>query len=103
MTSLSSHERILPLPSDVAAQIRSSIVIRTLEDVIVQLLCNSIDANSSHVEIRIDFSRGSCVVEDNGVGIASAEFGSDGGLGKPFREFPQSCLIITAKYCSRYI
>lgn len=78
--------RILPLPPEVAAQIRSSIAITTLQDVVVQLLCNSIDAHSTRVDVKVDSSRGSCVVEDNGLGIAAIEFAPEGSLGKPFCE-----------------
>ena len=96
MSLLPSASRIVQLPPDVAAQVRSSIAITTLQDVIVQLLCNSIDAHSTLVDIEIDSSRGSCVVEDNGVGIATAEFGPGGSLGKPFRE---SNDIYLTSYC----
>jgi len=96
MSSLPSASRILQLPPDVAAQVSSSIAITTFQDVIIQLLCNSIDAHSTHVDIRIDPSRGSCIVEDNGVGIAATEFGPGGSLGKPFRE---SNDIYLTSYC----
>ncbi|KAF2771313.1 hypothetical protein EJ03DRAFT_309284 [Teratosphaeria nubilosa] len=74
--------RILPLPSDAIAQIHSSKHITSLQHVVCALLENSLDAGSTKVEIRIDFRRGSCTVEDNGFGILPAEFEEHGGLGK---------------------
>lgn len=84
MNSSTLDAAILPLPPQVAAQIRSSAAVTTLHDVVLQLLCNSIDAQSILVDISVDFARGSCVVGDDGGGIPAAEFGPDGGLGKPF-------------------
>lgn len=76
---------IIPLPAVVVAQIRSSITITSLNDVVLELLKNSLDASTRKVEITIDYSRGGCVVEDDGVGIPPAEFVEDGGLGKLYR------------------
>ncbi|KAJ5081501.1 hypothetical protein NUU61_009765 [Penicillium alfredii] len=78
----SSGSTIRPLPSDVAAKIKSSTSITHLTGVIVELVKNSLDANSHTVFVTVDFARGSCVVEDDGHGIAPAEFQSHGGLGK---------------------
>jgi DNA mismatch repair protein MLH3 len=73
---------IKQLPSDVVAQIKSSIAITSLNSVIVGLLKNSLDANSSQINITVDYRRGNCSVEDNGLGIAPAEFRELGGLGR---------------------
>ncbi|ESZ89904.1 hypothetical protein SBOR_9716 [Sclerotinia borealis F-4128] len=73
---------IQPLPSDVIAQIKSSSTITSLNGVIFELVKNSLDASSSKIDIVVDYSRGSCTVEDNGLGILPSEFGEDGGLGK---------------------
>ncbi|KAI4268348.1 MAG: hypothetical protein LQ337_007892, partial [Flavoplaca oasis] len=76
---------IRPLPDDVAAQIKSSTTISSLEHVIVELLKNSLDASSHKIEISVNFTRGACTVEDDGSGIKPGEFLDNGGLGKAYR------------------
>ncbi|KAI9727080.1 MAG: DNA mismatch repair protein [Chrysothrix sp. TS-e1954] len=75
--------RITKLPDNVVAQIASSITIKDLRGVVQGLLRNSLDAGSTKVEIDVDFTRGNCVVEDNGCGISAEELLEDGGLGNP--------------------
>lgn len=77
---------ILPLPADVIAQIKSSTAITSLTGVVLDLIRNSLDADSLKVNISVDFPRGICTVEDDGVGIPPAEFREDGGLGKMYSE-----------------
>ena len=77
---------ILPLPPEVAAQIKSSTTITSLSLVVLGLLANSLDANARRVDINVDLSRGAASVEDDGDGIPPKEFGEYGGLGKPYRE-----------------
>lgn len=84
---------IQPLPSEVIAQIKSSIAIISLNSVVFELVKNSLDAGSTKVEINVDYARGSCVVEDNGLGILPFEFGSNGGLGKLYRVSPLLCMV----------
>ncbi|KAL2868475.1 putative DNA mismatch repair protein (Mlh3) [Aspergillus lucknowensis] len=74
--------RIQPLPSEVAAQIKSSTSIIHLNGVIVELVKNALDANAVTVCVTVDYRRGGCVVEDDGIGIPPVEFEPDGGLGK---------------------
>ena len=76
---------IKPLPSDVAAQIKSSTTIFSLSDVVVGLVENALDAEARRVDVTIDLARASCTVEDDGCGIAPADFEEDGGLGKRYR------------------
>ncbi|KAK1908432.1 hypothetical protein P3342_009281 [Pyrenophora teres f. teres] len=83
---------ILPLPEDVVAQIKSSTAIVSLADVLLELLKNSLDAKATKIEATVDFARGGCTVEDNGLGISPLEFREDGGLGK---------LYCTSKYHAR--
>jgi DNA mismatch repair protein MLH3 len=78
---------LLPLPASVVAKIKSSIVINTLNDAVLELFKNSLDASSTRVEINVDYGRGGCVIEDDGLGIPPTEFHEDGGLGKLYREF----------------
>jgi DNA mismatch repair protein MLH3 len=77
---------IRPLPADVIAQIKSSIAITNLNTVICELFKNSLDAKATKVDIIVDYRRGGCIVEDNGLGILPLEFGDGGGLGKLHRE-----------------
>lgn len=73
---------IKQLPADVVAQIKSSITITSLNSVILGLVKNSLDAHASKINISVDYRRGTCSVNDNGLGIAPAEFHETGGLGK---------------------
>ncbi|KAK4151988.1 hypothetical protein C8A00DRAFT_44899 [Chaetomidium leptoderma] len=73
---------IQPLPRNVAAQIKSSAIITSLNGAACGLLCNSLDAGASKINISVDYSRGNCSVEDDGAGIAPASFQEGGGLGK---------------------
>ncbi|KAI0205615.1 hypothetical protein F4808DRAFT_239423 [Astrocystis sublimbata] len=73
---------IKPLPDDVIAQIKSSTVITSLNNVICGLLKNCLDAGATKATISVDYVRGSCSVEDDGLGILPAEFKPSGGLGK---------------------
>lgn len=78
---------IQKLPEGVIAQIKSSTTITSLNGVILELMENSLDAGSTKVDITVDYSRGGCVVEDNGLGILPSEFGANGGLGKLYCEY----------------
>ncbi|KAL4986430.1 hypothetical protein BDW68DRAFT_188820 [Aspergillus falconensis] len=78
---MSGHQ-IQPLPCDVAAKIKSSTSITHLNGVILELVKNALDANAQCVFVTVDYRRGGCVVEDDGDGIAPAEFEVSGGLGK---------------------
>ncbi|EFQ98826.1 hypothetical protein MGYG_01841 [Nannizzia gypsea CBS 118893] len=70
------------LPQDVARQMTSSSIVTNLNGVIVELVKNSLDADASTVTINIDFQKGTCTVEDDGIGIPPNEFHESGGLGK---------------------
>ncbi|KAJ9143420.1 DNA mismatch repair protein MLH3 [Pleurostoma richardsiae] len=83
---------IKPLPGDVAAQIKSSVVITSLNSVVCGLIKNSLDAEATKINVSVDYSRGNCAVEDNGIGILPSEFQEDGGLGQ---------LYYTSKYPHR--
>ncbi|KAI0467792.1 hypothetical protein F4859DRAFT_492686 [Xylaria cf. heliscus] len=73
---------IQPLPNDVIAQIKSSSTITSLNGAVCGLFKNSLDSRATKVTISIDYVRGSCSVEDDGLGILPAEFKAGGGLGK---------------------
>jgi len=76
--------RILPIQAEDVAQIKSSINITTLEDAVLGLLCNALDAEATKIEIDVQSDRGSCTVTDNGFGIPEYEFTEDGGLLKVY-------------------
>jgi DNA mismatch repair protein MLH3 len=73
---------ILPLPAEVVAQIKSSTAIVSLNGVVLELLKNALDASATRIEATIDYARGACTVEDDGLGISPLEFRDEGGLGK---------------------
>ncbi|KXT07049.1 hypothetical protein AC578_7172 [Pseudocercospora eumusae] len=80
-TSISAQP-ILPLSPDAISQIHSSKHVTSLTDVVLSLLENSLDARANRIDISVDWRRGGCTVDDNGVGISPSEFQPDGGLGK---------------------
>lgn len=65
-----SPSPIRPLSAEVVARLRSTLTISSLSDAVAELLQNSLDAHARSVRININFSRSSCVVEDDGVGIS---------------------------------
>lgn len=77
---------IRQLPEDVVNRLKSSVAIISLNGVACGLVKNALDAGASRINIYIDYSRGNCTVEDNGLGIAPDEFKPDGGLGKLHRK-----------------
>ena len=77
---------ILPLPPEVAAQIKSSTAIPSLTSVVLGLITNSLDAQAHKIEVSVDFRRGAALVEDDGCGISPHEFTERGGLGKLHRK-----------------
>ncbi|KAK7733092.1 DNA mismatch repair protein [Cytospora paraplurivora] len=73
---------IKPLPGDVVAQIKSSVAITSLNNVICGLVKNALDAKATKINLTVDYSRGNCSIEDDGVGIPPPEFKHTGGLGQ---------------------
>ena len=73
---------IRPLPADVVAQIKSSTVITSLNGVVCGLAQNALDAAATRVSLSVDYRRGNCTIEDDGLGIPPLDFQEDGGLGK---------------------
>ena len=87
---------IQPLPRDVIAQLKSSVTITSLNGVVFGLLQNSLDAGATRVNISVDYVRGDCSVEDDGMGIPPSEFGEHGGLGELYRQCPTD--IVTSRH-----
>lgn len=77
----SQPSSIRPLSPESQAQIRSSVVITSLNDAVMGLLENVLDASATCADIRLDYVKGYCSMTDNGIGIPVAEFGTDGHLG----------------------
>jgi DNA mismatch repair protein MLH3 len=75
---------IRPLPDAVRSQIKSSVEITTLSDVVERLLQNCLDADSSNVRIEIDYKTGFCAVTDDGCGIPASDFAKNGHLARPY-------------------
>ncbi|KAI5198007.1 hypothetical protein E4T39_06974 [Aureobasidium subglaciale] len=75
---------ILPLPEDSVAQIKSSTTITSLNAVVTGLFANSLDAQATKIYISVDYRRGGCTIEDNGIGINPSEFCENGGLGRMY-------------------
>ncbi|WQF82395.1 hypothetical protein CDEST_07409 [Colletotrichum destructivum] len=73
---------IKPLPEDVIRRIRSSATVTSINGVVCALVKNALDAHATRLNITVDYSRGNCVVEDDGLGILPLEFREPGGLGK---------------------
>ena len=84
--------RIYRLPPTIAAQVKSSASIPCLDATVLGLFKNSLDAGARKIDVRVDYARGCCIVEDDGDGIAPCEFLPDGGLGQ---SHCLSCLIFT--------
>ena len=96
MTTSTPHlPSIRSLPDDVRAQIRSSSTLNSLNDVVIGLLKNALDASARNIKINLDYVRGACTVLDDGVGIPAAAFAEDGGLGELYHtsKFPPSSQI----------
>jgi DNA mismatch repair protein MLH3 len=78
--------RIRSLPPDVAQQVSSSVSITHLNEVVVELVKNSLDADAQSVTVTVDYLRGGCSVQDDGSGIPATAFAEGAGLASPYRE-----------------
>jgi len=72
---------ILPLSVEAQLQLKASVALNSLNDTIIGLVKNSLDAQAQRIHIEFDYSRGNCCVDDDGVGIPAVEFEAGGGLG----------------------
>ncbi|UNI24613.1 DNA mismatch repair protein, variant 2 [Purpureocillium takamizusanense] len=73
---------IRQLPDHVIDKLKSSAAVTSLNGVACGLVTNSLDAGASRINVRLDFARGDCLVDDDGSGIEPREFLEDGGLAK---------------------
>lgn len=74
---------IRPLPDEAIQQLKSSVAITSLNDAVIGLAKNSLDASATRINISVDYSRGNCSVEDDGHGIQPNEFLEGGALARP--------------------
>jgi DNA mismatch repair protein MLH3 len=75
------------LPPDVAKEIQASVSITNLNDVVVELVKNSLDSGARLISVSLDYVLGGCVVQDDGHGISSEAFQEGCGFGLPHREY----------------
>ncbi|KAF9139379.1 DNA mismatch repair protein [Linnemannia schmuckeri] len=64
---------IQPLAPSVSDELRASLVVNSLEQCTAELIQNSIDANASSIEVKVDVAGHSLQVSDNGDGISPAD------------------------------
>lgn len=81
-----TNSSIKPLPVEAQLQLTASVALNSLNDAIIGLIKNSLDAQAPRIQVEVDLSRGNCCVEDDGVGIPAADFEAQGGLGLMHRE-----------------
>ena len=77
---METRNRILPLSHVVQFEIKSSAAILSLNDVVLGLVENAIDASADKIDIQLDYAKGCCVVVDDGEGIPVTEFREAGHL-----------------------
>lgn len=83
MAELGTRTRSIELlESFCAIQIEASTTIPDFNTVIEGLLCNSLDAGATRIDLVVDHARAACSVEDNGEGIGIIQFREDSRLGK---------------------
>lgn len=70
------------LPEDAVSKIKSSSRVTSLNSAVSSLVKNALDASASKIHVQVDYRRGNCTVQDNGLGIHPKECDEDGGLGK---------------------
>lgn len=70
------------LPASDVSKIKSSVVLTSLNGVLVGLVQNSLDADATKIIVSVDYGRGNCSVQDDGLGIPPQDFEVNGGLGK---------------------
>lgn len=70
---LSIDFKFKELSNEQIKQIKSYSEITDLSECIIQLVHNSIDAESSYIQVQIDFDSYSCIVSDNGIGIGESD------------------------------
>lgn len=80
----STQPRIQLLDSVSQSRIQSSVHILSLNDIVIELVKNALDANAKSVQVVLNYSTGSCSVQDDGHGIAVQDFAPDGKLAESY-------------------
>lgn len=57
------------LPTETTAQLRSTIILTSLPQIVSELVQNSLDAGALHLSVGVDPTEWSCWVQDDGYGI----------------------------------
>ncbi|KAF8514845.1 hypothetical protein BU17DRAFT_52124 [Hysterangium stoloniferum] len=63
---------IVKLPEDSRSMLRSTTILTSLSQIISELVQNSLDAESSHIDVGIDVDAWQCWVRDDGSGVDAA-------------------------------
>jgi DNA mismatch repair protein MLH3 len=61
------------LNENLVKQLKSSVDVSNVYDCLIQLIYNSIDADASNIQVKINMFTNDMVVTDNGCGITGAE------------------------------
>ncbi|KAJ9652935.1 DNA mismatch repair protein [Neophaeococcomyces mojaviensis] len=88
-----NKQRIYQLDSVSQARIKSSVQISSLNDIIIELVKNALDAQADSISVELNYCHGFCMVQDDGHGILAQEFAEDGKLAHPYCE----CLEIASR------
>lgn len=73
---------IFPLGAHARTRIASSSRVASLNQVVLELIQNSINADAGRIRVDLSYVNGSCTILDDGIGIPSQEFAPDGKLVK---------------------
>lgn len=66
---------LYPLDSETRSKIRSTQVLTSIPQIVSELVQNSLDANSSHINVGVDVVEWECWVYDDGTGISKKDMG----------------------------
>lgn len=91
--------RISPLDVRSRAKLVSSARILSLNEVVLELIKNALDAHARSIEVTLNYATGFCSVADNGFGIPASEFSKSGRLAQ---EYCTSKTIATKQVYGRH-
>lgn len=76
--------RISPLDTRSRVKLVSSVRISSLNEVVIELIKNALDARAKRIELSLNYVTGFCSVSDNGWGIPANEFFENGKLAQEY-------------------
>jgi DNA mismatch repair protein MLH3 len=85
------------LPEATRSKLRSTTILTSLTQVIIELVQNSLDAGANEIEIGIDAENWTCWVKDNGTGISRVSLEAL-SLGLEDRRYGACCLVQTLQH-----